>query len=66
MSAQPKQPLRQLVMDSSNAGKPSARASRRPKQQGRNVEKQGTELKCGCGPSNGLPPLRLQPRTLGG
>ena len=66
MSAQPKPPLHQLVIDPSGSGEPSSRAPRRPKQQSRHAEKPGTEMKCGCGPGNGLPTLRLHPRTLGG
>lgn len=34
-----------------------------PKRQSGRIEKQGAELKCGCGPLNTLPALQPRPRT---
>ena len=63
MQSPPKQLLRQLGNDLVPLAPISARAKRRPKQNAAQGHKQGTEMKCGCGPSSGLPTLRLHPRS---
>lgn len=63
MQSPPKQPLSHPVSARASLTPLTARVKSRRKQDAGQGHKQGTEMKCGCGPWNGLPVLQVHPRT---
>lgn len=63
MQSPPKQSLPYPVSALASLTLQTARVKSRRKQDAGKGHKQGTEMKCGCGPWNGLPVLQVHPRT---
>ncbi len=57
-----KQQLRHSMEARETSGETDSRSRRRPKQEAPQVNKEGVQLKCGCGPWNKLPTLQLHRR----
>lgn len=57
-----KQQLRRPIDSLDVGGEPDSRSKKRPKQDAPHVNKEGAQLKCGCGPWNKLPTLQLHRR----
>lgn len=57
-----KQQLRRPIDAREAGGETDSRSKKRPKQDAPYANKEGAQLKCGCGPWNKLPTLQLHRR----